>query len=415
MSSKFIVPLKLLELNAVPALSTSDWHNLYYRQGYLKNYKSSEKDVVLDRPLDGFTPTVCLPIVATDTVLQAFEKLQCQINSIPISPPQINSDWLATSGVAEILNKPVLSTVATTGDYFDLLNIPPTPAQVIAVTGSTLYSTNPPAGPTVHTNNSIFFGFESGRFSATQAPFSVALGYQSAANLGGGTSVGSVYLGPYVGTFSAASPRSVMMGYYTGYGHSNAFEAVFIGNGAGASGGFYGSSFGCVKSLFIGAQCGEGAKNVVDSCAIGSSAMRGASGNNQCVSLNVGSFEASSNNLRVIGIGTNSARVINNNTDCIGIGFSTFSGSNNSNNIIGIGYQAAANNNNVNNVIALGYNAGNGNNKSNQFIISDSNLPLYVNSADAASNLASPGSPSGTRYLWIDLSDNNTVKAYIVP
>ncbi len=82
MSSKFIVPLKLLELNATPAFIVSDWHNLYYKAGYLKTYKTSEKDVVLDRPLDGFAPTVCTPIVATDTVLEAFEKVQCQITDI---------------------------------------------------------------------------------------------------------------------------------------------------------------------------------------------------------------------------------------------------------------------------------------------------------------------------------------------
>ena len=51
--------------------------------------------------------------------------------------PQVNSDWDATSGAAEILNKPdlsiyaqssSLSTVATTGDYDDLLNKPSIPA-----------------------------------------------------------------------------------------------------------------------------------------------------------------------------------------------------------------------------------------------------------------------------------------------
>jgi hypothetical protein len=41
---------------------------------------------------------------------------------------QVNSDWNATSGVAEILNKPTLATVATSGDYNDLSNLPTIPA-----------------------------------------------------------------------------------------------------------------------------------------------------------------------------------------------------------------------------------------------------------------------------------------------
>jgi hypothetical protein len=36
----------------------------------------------------------------------------------------VNADWLATSGNAQILNKPTLATVATTGSYIDLLNKP---------------------------------------------------------------------------------------------------------------------------------------------------------------------------------------------------------------------------------------------------------------------------------------------------
>ena len=40
---------------------------------------------------------------------------------------QVNSDWAATRGVAVILNKPNLATVATTGDYNDLTNKPTIP------------------------------------------------------------------------------------------------------------------------------------------------------------------------------------------------------------------------------------------------------------------------------------------------
>ena len=46
--------------------------------------------------------------------------------SIPAA--QVNSDWDATSGVAQILNKPTLAAVATSGDYDDLSNLPTIPA-----------------------------------------------------------------------------------------------------------------------------------------------------------------------------------------------------------------------------------------------------------------------------------------------
>jgi hypothetical protein len=53
----------------------------------------------------------------------------------PIIPnPQVNSDWNATSGVARILNRPSLSTVATSGSYTDLINKPT--LSTVSTTGS---------------------------------------------------------------------------------------------------------------------------------------------------------------------------------------------------------------------------------------------------------------------------------------
>lgn len=46
------------------------------------------------------------------------------INKPTIPAAQVNSDWNASSGVAQILNKPTLATVATTGAYSDLLGTP---------------------------------------------------------------------------------------------------------------------------------------------------------------------------------------------------------------------------------------------------------------------------------------------------
>ena len=49
-------------------------------------------------------------------------------NKPTIPAAQVNSDWNAGSGVAQILNKPTLATVATSGDYDDLTNKPTIPA-----------------------------------------------------------------------------------------------------------------------------------------------------------------------------------------------------------------------------------------------------------------------------------------------
>lgn len=59
-----------------------------------------------------------------------------------IPSAQVNSDWSAGSGVAQILNKPLLSTVATTGAYSDLTGNPTIPPAItFTTTGSSGAST----------------------------------------------------------------------------------------------------------------------------------------------------------------------------------------------------------------------------------------------------------------------------------
>lgn len=52
-------------------------------------------------------------------------------NKPTIPDAQVQSDWTATTGMGVILNKPTLSTVATSGDYDDLNNKPTIPAAQI--------------------------------------------------------------------------------------------------------------------------------------------------------------------------------------------------------------------------------------------------------------------------------------------
>ncbi|MCR4917723.1 MAG: hypothetical protein K5912_02135, partial [Alphaproteobacteria bacterium] len=66
---------------------------------------------------------------------------------------QVNSDWNATGGVAQILNKPNLATVATSGSYNDLIDTPTIPAAQVqsnwneADTSSKAYIQNKPTIP----------------------------------------------------------------------------------------------------------------------------------------------------------------------------------------------------------------------------------------------------------------------------
>lgn len=78
-------------------------------------------------------------VVATKTDLESKQDTLTAGDNISIvdnvisatAAPQVNADWDATSGVSEILNKPNLATVATTGDYSDLQNLPSIPAAQI--------------------------------------------------------------------------------------------------------------------------------------------------------------------------------------------------------------------------------------------------------------------------------------------
>lgn len=81
------------------------------------------------------------------------------LNTPSIPSPQVNSDWNATSGIAEILNKPTLSTVASTGDYNDLTNKPTIPSNFanVAFTGDYNDLTNTPVlGTAAFTNSTDY-------------------------------------------------------------------------------------------------------------------------------------------------------------------------------------------------------------------------------------------------------------------
>ncbi len=59
----------------------------------------------------------------------SLDYLNSALNKISTSMPaaQVNTDWNSTSGVSQILNKPVLAAVASSGNYKDLSNTPVIP------------------------------------------------------------------------------------------------------------------------------------------------------------------------------------------------------------------------------------------------------------------------------------------------
>ena len=71
------------------------------------------------------------------------------VNKPSIPAAQVNSDWNAASGVAQILNKPNLATVATSGNYNDLSNLPTIPPAVTVDQHYDALSSNPQSGTAV--------------------------------------------------------------------------------------------------------------------------------------------------------------------------------------------------------------------------------------------------------------------------
>ena len=72
-------------------------------------------------------------------------------NKPTIPAAQVNSDWNAVSGVSQILNKPTLATVATSGDYSDLNNKPT--FATVATSGSYNDLSNKPTIPAAQVNS----------------------------------------------------------------------------------------------------------------------------------------------------------------------------------------------------------------------------------------------------------------------
>ena len=137
------------------------------------------------------------------------------LNKPTIPAAQVNSDWDAVSGVAEILNKPTLATVATTGDYADLINQPFIPTNLDDLADVNV------AGVTngqVLTYNTLFGNWLAATPSSGGSVTSVA----TAGLISGGPITTS-------GTITTAMSTGKLVGRYTA--GSGIMEEITIGSG----------------------------------------------------------------------------------------------------------------------------------------------------------------------------------------
>jgi hypothetical protein len=117
---KHLVPIHVANYVGSPGSVQPGFKKFYLKNGYFKLYDgTNENDVVLDRPLDGFTPLVGT-ITAADSVLTALEKLQNAIstfggitgsgtpNRIPkfFTPTSIGNSLIEDNGNSIIVNRP---------------------------------------------------------------------------------------------------------------------------------------------------------------------------------------------------------------------------------------------------------------------------------------------------------------------
>lgn len=113
---------------------------------------------------DGVSPTVSATAEGPNVIITVTDGTGPHTYTIPTASGEITqqqADWTATSGVTQILNKPDLATVATSGSYNDLIDtpmIPTVPANVSAFTNDAGYITmdSVPTIPTVPTDVSAF-------------------------------------------------------------------------------------------------------------------------------------------------------------------------------------------------------------------------------------------------------------------
>lgn len=178
-SPSFVDIVSGLGFNPYPASNPS---------GYISSYTESDPLVpVYAKLLTGFS------IIKSDTdplyvSLTGSYANPSFITSLPYSKitgapaipaSQVNSDWNSVSGVSQILNKPSLSTVATTGNYSDLAGTPTIPTNTNQLTNGSGYITASSTNTLTNKSGNISqWTNDSGYLTGvTSAQINTALGY----------------------------------------------------------------------------------------------------------------------------------------------------------------------------------------------------------------------------------------------
>ena len=162
----------------------------------------------------------------------------------------VNADWNATSGDAQILNKPTI----------------PAASPITIVNDSSLFSTGltGTGDGATDANNSNFFGDSAG-YNATNANYSNFIGFQAGYQVTGveGEEFRSNFIGYEAGRDATNANDSNFFGFLAGQLAINANNSNFIGRyaGSGATSANY--------SNFIGVEAGQGASNANYSNFIG--------------------------------------------------------------------------------------------------------------------------------------------------
>ena len=115
----------------------SDWNQTNTEaKDYIKNKPNIPSGVVVDQVYDGTSANaqsgVAMAGALADKqdVIDSSHKLSYNLltDTPTIPAAQVQTDWNATSGMGEILNKPTFAAVATSGSYNDLSNKPSIPS-----------------------------------------------------------------------------------------------------------------------------------------------------------------------------------------------------------------------------------------------------------------------------------------------
>lgn len=133
---KSIVSFQLLDNPSVTIKPDIGFIKLYFKNNILtsKNAIGLEKNLVLDTLLTGLSVSpVAIPIVVTDSIIQAFGKLQGSINTLTSSIPIDISDLTDTTGIIPTNTSDLIND----SGFITLGDIPTIPSDISELTDTT--------------------------------------------------------------------------------------------------------------------------------------------------------------------------------------------------------------------------------------------------------------------------------------